>query len=56
MQEFNRDLSLSVLSTFSKIFQEELRQKDKSADASTESDVFGGKQPGEKCDVMVVLF
>lgn len=49
VQEFNRDLSLSVLSTFSKIFQEEQRKKQKLPD--DDGDVFESKVPGEKFDV-----
>lgn len=49
VQEFNRDLSLSVLSTFSKIFQEEQRKKQKLPD--DDGDVFEDIVPGEKFDV-----
>lgn len=56
VQEFNRDLSVSVLSTFSKIYQEELRQKLKIVEPATDSDVFEGKLPGEKVHVTAASF
>lgn len=49
VQEFNRDLSLSVLTTFSDIFQEELKSKKVVADDT--SNGVDERRPGEKCNV-----